>query len=165
MTRSSRAPRYLKKSFYLYVHGPSNILLLNFLERIYNKKFHKSRLANYVRKVCALQNPPNMTIEIGKITTKVFIDRNRTGFEAYCHETKGSFTCAVEDRTAATLIPTIREYIHPATIIMSDPWMLMNAHRGIGNIPVSTAVGNNTYNFESTCHSCKQRYNVRLARI
>ena len=44
----------------------------------------------------------------------------------YLEELKESrcFMVSVEDRTAATLIPIIKQYILPGTKIMSDCWKL-----------------------------------------
>lgn len=136
----------------------------------------------YLREVCAntlLLNP----IRIGEPGTTVEIDesqfarrKNNVGrilptqwvFGGVCRETRECFMFAVEDRTAATLLPIIQDCIRPGTTIVSDLW---RAYHGIANLPagfnhltvnhsihfVDPVTGANTQTVESTWNSAKRR--------
>ncbi|XP_046663933.1 uncharacterized protein LOC124356778 isoform X2 [Homalodisca vitripennis] len=112
---------------------------------------------NYLREVCAaklLANPlviggPGLTVEIdesvfakrkynvGRVPKKQWI------FGGICHETKDCFLFAVEDRSAASLMPIIVERIAPGTRIVSDKW---RSYNGIRN-------ANSNYDHNTVNHS------------
>lgn len=137
---------------------------------------------NYLREVCA-NSLINSPIFIGGVGQHVEIDeamftrrKNNVGrifptqwvFGGICRETSECFLYSVPDRSAATLLPIIRDSIRPGTTILSDEW---RAYAGIGNMGlqythltvnhsvnfVDAVTGANTQKIESTWNSAKSR--------
>ena len=136
---------------------------------------------NYFREVCAstiIRNP----IVIGGANTTVEIDeslfcrrKNNVGrllreqwvFGGICRETGECFLYPVEDRSAATLLPIIRDSIRPGTTIISDLWQSYNQIPNIGNYIhltvnhsqnfVDPVTGAHTQQIESNWNKAKTR--------
>lgn len=112
---------------------------------------------NYLREVCAaklLANPlviggPGLTVEIDE---SVFakrkynvgrVPKQQWVFGGICRETKECFLYAVENRSAASLMPIIINSIAPGTLIISDKW---KSYNGIRNC-------NRNYDHQTVNHS------------
>jgi transposase-like protein len=90
-------------------------------------------------------------------------------FGGISRDTGESFMLAVPDRSAATLMPLITQYIRPGTTIMSDQWRAYNgiaAAAGMGYTHetvnhslnfVDPNTGANTQRIERTWKSAKER--------
>jgi len=101
---------------------------------------------NFLREICAadlLANPPKiggpgLTVEIdeslfarrkshvGRVLPQLWV------FGGICRETRECFMYAVDDRTAATLLPVIVACIHQGTTIMSDMWAAYGGIAALG---------------------------------
>ena len=64
-------------------------------------------------------------------------------FGGWCDDSRTGFLVPVADRSAATLLPLIRRYIRPGSIIHSDMWQ---AYRGV------QAMEDMDYNHRTVCH-------------
>lgn len=73
-------------------------------------------------------------------------------FGGYDVETKDGFLVAVEDRTAATLLPIIEEFILPGSIIVSDLWKAYDTISNLGYLHLRV---NHSLNFvDPTSGAC-----------
>lgn len=111
---------------------------------------------NYLREVCAaslLRSPcviggEGLDVEIDEscfARRKYNVGRmlpTQWVFGGYCRQTKECFLIAVENRSAASLIPIINQYIRPGSTIYSDEW---KAYRSIENFEHLTVC--HKYNF------------------
>lgn len=61
-----------------------------------------------------------------------------------CRETKEVFLVQVPDRSAATLLPIIAQYVHPASTIITDSW---RSYNGLQNAGFTHQSVNHRYNF------------------
>ena len=75
------------------------------------------------------------------------------------------FLVTIEDRSAATLIPLIKQYILPGTKVMSDCWKAYTTLQDEGYIHgtvnhsiefVNSQTGDHTQTIESTWHTVEQ---------
>lgn len=102
--------------------------------------------SNFLREVCAaklLHNPimiggPGLHVQIDEslfVRRKYNVGRvarEQWVFGGVCEETKESFLYAVDNRSAASLIPIIQQTIRPGTTIISDLWRAYNVINAIG---------------------------------
>ena len=134
---------------------------------------------NFAREVCAtiLENESEPIGGVGKI---VEIDESKFGKRKYHRgrrvdgvwvfggierDSKKCFLVTVEDRTAATLIPIIKQYILPGTKIMSDCWKSYDKLSEEGYVHgtvnhsiefVNSETGDHTQTIESTWRAVKR---------
>ncbi len=113
---------------------------------------------NFHRDVCAQYFLDHPTI-IGGPGTIVEIDESKFGRRKYNRGryqdghwvfggvergTANCFMVEVQDRTAATLLPIITQYIHPGTTVISDEW---RAYRRIPSLGMQHQRVNHSLNF------------------
>ena len=134
---------------------------------------------SFAREVCAtileVESQP-----IGGVGKIVEIDESKFGKRKYHRgrrvdgvwvfggierESRRCFMVSVEDRTAATLIPIIKQYILPGTKVMSDCWKSYDRLEEEGYIHgtvnhslefVNSETGDHTQNIESTWRAVKR---------
>lgn len=133
---------------------------------------------NFAREVCLCVLEQDSE-QIGGVGKHVEIDESKFGKRKYHRgkkvdgvwvfggierESKKCFFEVVEDRSAATLIPIIKKYIKPGTIILSDCWKAYSSltSEGYGHLTVNHSIefknketGACTNLIESTWHAVK----------